>query len=60
MQYKNKQPVNEKGQAHGKWEHYFYSGKLMATYYFVNDVQVGYSVFVWRNNGGIDKEYYAR
>jgi hypothetical protein len=55
----NLEPRNQKGEHHGYWDVQWFDGGWYKGYY-INDVEFGFYEIDWRNNGKIDKRYYAR
>ena len=50
--------INEKGQKHGYWEHYYYNGNLTTKCYYNNDILNGLNVSYWSDGKLCYKCYY--
>jgi len=51
-------PLNDKKQAHGLWEWYYYTGDLMYKCFFHNGKIVGYEETYWSDGQLQEKRYY--
>ena len=56
----DKQPYNEKGEAHGYWELYWENGQLLYKINYINGKQHGLWELYWIDGNLRDKRYYAR
>jgi len=56
---KDLQPRNAKGQRHGYWVYYFYTGNLFYNCVFINGKENGFEKVYWDNDGKLTtKNYY--
>jgi hypothetical protein len=55
----NSEPRNQEGQHHGHWDVKWINGGWYKGYY-INGFEFGLYQIDWKNNGEIDKRYYAR
>ena len=56
----DKTPRNENGQRHGHWVMHYSNGNRWWKANFVNDVELGFSEYLYRDDCEIaNKEYYA-
>ena len=58
MKTKDITPLNDKGERHGYWEHYYSNGQLWFKGNYVNGNRHGYWEDYWSNGQLIDKTYY--
>jgi len=58
MNNKNIEPRNNRGEAHGYWEVYWYNGYLMYKSFFHNDKEIGYEEYNLYLDKIFKKTYY--